>query len=245
MKTETSTQGTTTHSTTFRVEQSSTTYSIKHDKVILITGGGDYDRSTAHSAEIFLPNSPETKCILPDLPADYVFHTQDGGMICGGRKNTENTCRQWNSTEAKFPNKTVHSFEPGRYHHVSWSPVSGKETFLIGGMTRGSSRWNTFTGNTSTLVKPGLYNGTPGFNLTYLKFYRLLDACAIPDPDTDTVVITGGQYSMNNTFLYNQKGFLRNLGDLNYVRVGHGCTSYISDNRRVCFLNFMLNSLFC
>ena len=221
MKTEeTSTQGTTTPSTT----QSTTTKNTEH-KVVLITGGASrFLNTTAHSAEIFVPNYPKV-CLLPNLPAPYYGHTQNGGMICGGYK-TQNTCREWNSTAGNFPYKPVHGFEPGRSYHVSWAPVSKKETFLIGGRSAQAM-------NTSTLLKPGIYEGKTGFNP--LK-YPLIGACSIPDPVTDKVVITGGSQSPMNTSLYNQKGFMKYLGDLNYLRLYHGCTSYISDNKRVCIL---------
>ena len=53
--------------------------------VILITGGRSTEDLTAtdHSAEIFSPNSLESSCILPELPAPYFGHTQHGGLLCG------------------------------------------------------------------------------------------------------------------------------------------------------------------
>ena len=223
IKTETSTPGTTPSTTT----HVSTTHRTEHGKVVLITGGGGGDfNATAHSAEIFLPNSPDKHCILPELPAAYVGHTQDRGMICGGIR-TENTCRQWNSTAGNFPSKTEHEFKPGRSHHVSWTPVSGKETFLFGGQSR-------LAMNTSTLLRPGKYEGIQLFYPNYPDE----GACSIPDPDTDTVIITGGYRGVGGfsikASLYNTTGFMKNLGTLNHGRANHGCTSYISKNKRVC-----------
>ena len=111
-------------------------------KVVLITGGyagGQENNATQHSAEIFLPNSPGNPCILPDLPERYYAHTQVSGMICGGYY-TQNTCRKWSPIEGNFPEKPVDSFKPGRYFLVSWTPVSEKETFLIGGGLPSSSQ---------------------------------------------------------------------------------------------------------
>ena len=194
---------------------------------VLITGGRSTEDLTAtdHSAEIFLPHSPDTPCILPELPAPYFGHTQSGGLLCGGyRPRTNDSCRQWNSTEGKFLENPVHKISPGTFFHVSWTPASDNETFLL-------------DGNVSTIVKPGVELGLEGFNLKY----RLFSACSIPDPDTDTVVITGGRYSEKTTSVYNEYGFIEYLGDLNFKRYEHGCTSYVSENTRVTFFwSFLL-----
>ena len=218
----------------------------KGENVVLITGGesSQDNKATRRSVEIFLPNSPSQPCILPDLPDQYFGHTQDGGMICGGHTTlTENVCRQWNPTEGIFPDKPVHIFKPARYFHVSWTPVSENETFLMGG---GSTKERAR--NTSTIIQPGIYSG-PYFNFT-LK-YPLNAACSIPDPETDTVIITGGNYDTiprnRITSLYNEDGWVLNLGNLKYPRRFHGCTSYVANKKRVqnycfsdnCFIVFI------
>ena len=208
----------------------SNTVSSDDRKAVLITGGLNKQdhNATVHSVEIFLPNLPNKHCILPQLPAPYFEHTQEGGMICGGRE-TQNSCRQWNSDEGKFPFKLVHDFKPGRYNLVSWTPVSEKETFLFGGESiyKGENSMNT-----STIVKPGIFQGIPGFNLNS----SITRACSIPDPDTDTVLITGGYYEkrdVDTVSVYNRTGFVKNINGLYYSRSDHGCTSYIADNKRV------------
>ena len=225
MKTETSTLDTTT--------QKATVYA---GNVVLITGGrSEKDvNATMHSAEIFLPNSPNKPCILPELPAPYLRHTQDRGMLCGGL-HTRYSCHQWNSKEAKFPEKPVHEFKPGRHRLVSWTPVAGQETFLIGGGSQGPRE-------TSTIVKQGVFIGYGGFDLKY----PLFGACSITDPETDTVVITGGNLNSPNfkiTSLYNQDGFVEDFGKLTYQRYQHGCTSYVADKKRVKKLTFSKYSL--
>ena len=62
--------------------------------------------------------------------------------------------------------------------------------------------------------------------------------CSIPDPDTDTVLLTGG--SIGHTALttvsrYGEKGLIEDFSSgLNTGRYLHGCGSYISkDNERV------------
>ena len=202
---------------------------------VLITGGYGYDKGTRYSAEIFLPNSPGKPCILPNLPEPYYGHTQDGSMICGGVK-TQYTCRQWNFDEGKFPDKPNHQFRPGRYRLVSWTPVSEKETFLIGG---GSE--TTGARNSTTIVKPGMVNGT-----TPIEWgLDLYGACSIPYPELDRVVITGGNVnkspSLKLTLVYNQDGFVKRLSNLNSQRIFHGCTSYIANNKRVRKIHLFYN----
>ena len=158
-------------------------------------------------------------------------------MLCGGviSKN-QYYCRQWNSKEGKFSKEPVHEFRPSRYRLVSWTPASEKETFLIGG---GSS---ITAGSTSTVVKPGISEGNYGFNLTHTIF----GACAIPDPDTDTVLITGGNTDTPKyriTSLYNDDGWVEDFGFLNYERRFHGCTSYIADKKRVLYKIFYTKSI--
>ena len=149
--------------------------------------------------------------------------------MCGGGRgdrrysDTTYTCREWNTEEGNFPMKTVHEFKNSISYHVSWTPVS--KTYLFGG---GDSANITSNSNTTT-VTPGIYDGTPGNTLTY----PLWGACSIPDPDTDTVVITGGRHSKQITSLYNVHGFVKYLGNLNHEREYHGCTSYFDDQNRV------------
>ena len=216
-----------------------TTTSSDEGKVVLITGGANkYDHeATVNSAEIFVPNSPNNPCLLPNLPAAYDKHTQSGGMICGGwnsifYKGKDNWgtrfCHQWNSEEGKWYDKPVHEFNPGRYALVSWSPASEKETFLIGN----GGRADKLAMNTSTKVKPGIYEGTHGFKLKY----PFGGGCSVPDPETDTLVITGGWASLTLTSLYNENGFVEYFGNLTHKRAKHGCSSYFDDNKRVFFL---------
>ena len=240
MKTETSTTFTTTHSTTHSTTPSttpsttqSTTRKPQPVNVVLITGGDNRadQNATLHSAEIFLPNSPDTPCILPELPEQFTEQTQDGGMICGGLY-TRNYCYAWNSTEGKFPKTPVHKFAPARYHHVSWTPVSEKETFLIGG---GSSKPKSGAHNSTNTLTPGVFMGRKGFDLK--NQYILYGACSIADPETDTVIITGGnafdQPRFKLTSLYNEDGFIENFGNLTHRREFHGCTSYVANKKRV------------
>ena len=57
-------------------------------------------------------------------------------------------------------------------------------------------------------------------------------ACAIPDPGTDTVVLTGGQ-TFTTVVRYGQQGWLEDLIPLISGRCCHACTGFISAGRLV------------
>ena len=58
-------------------------------------------------------------------------------------------------------------------------------------------------------------------------------ACSIEDPDTETVVITGGYKTLTTVSVYGLQGWVEDLQPLNTGRRYHACTSYISGKTRV------------
>ena len=58
------------------------------------------------------------------------------------------------------------------------------------------------------------------------------------EPDTDTVVVTGGEYSLTSVSRYGEEGWIEDFSSgLNTGRWAHGCSSFLSrDNERVKFL---------
>ena len=58
-------------------------------------------------------------------------------------------------------------------------------------------------------------------------------ACAIPDEDTGTIIITGGADTLNTVSVYNVEGWQEDLPSLNTGRSSHACSSYMSGERRV------------
>ena len=57
-------------------------------------------------------------------------------------------------------------------------------------------------------------------------------ACAIPDPVTDTVVVTGGSGS-GTVVRYGQQGWMADLPSLIFGRSQHACSSFMSSGRLV------------
>ena len=164
------------------------------------------------------------------------YHTlEDSGLMCGGSM-TSASCVQWNSVNGTW--KEYLTLNVTRKYHVSWTPDPNIGTYLMGG-ARGSR-------NTTTLIKP-VGSQEPGFSLKYNTLYiwmKLLDnlfcncvyysfACAIEDPDTQTVVITGGWWTRTTVSVYGLQGWVEDLQPLNIRRYWHACSSYMSAGTRV------------
>ena len=68
-------------------------------------------------------------------------------------------------------------------------------------------------------------------------FIYYSQACAIPDPVTDTVVVTGGvdrdYNAMTTVVRYGQQGWLEDLPPLITGRKWHACSSFMSAGRLV------------
>ena len=59
-------------------------------------------------------------------------------------------------------------------------------------------------------------------------------ACAIQEDDR--VVITGG-HSARTVSVYDENGWIEDLPNLNEERLGHACTSFLSDGKKVYIKN--------
>ncbi len=72
------------------------------------------------------------------------------------------------------------------------------------------------------------------------------NACAISDPENQQVIITGGgdpeiEITANVT-VYGHRGWVEDLPNMNYKRAEHGCTSYLSQGKRVSLLSHDISS---
>ena len=96
--------------------------------VVLLTGASELLNSK--SAEIYNPVT-NTSCSLPQFPENRYYHSQDGGLTCGGGLNaTETTCVKWNPDSGTWTKS--HTLRQKRLGHVSWATASG--VYLMGGM---------------------------------------------------------------------------------------------------------------
>ena len=67
-------------------------------------------------------------------------------------------------------------------------------------------------------------------------------ACAIPDPSTDSVVVTGGFWESTMVTRYGWDGWMRWLEDLPPLLSGrgsHACSSFVSSERLVSISNLI------
>jgi len=187
---------------------------------IIISGGSDwYGNSIETSVEVFNPITGQS-CLLPSLPLGLFGHTMHELTVCGGRYDvdgytwdTRDTCITLSSGEWV----TSHALISHRYTHCSWSTSSG--VMLLGG--------DDFGAEITETVREGEYYSQPGFTL---QDHELLNACAINDHSTDTVILIGGKYTTHRVTRYNSHGFVEDLPSLIVGRVGHGCGAYLKQD---------------
>ena len=97
---------------------------------VLITGGFGAKKL----AEIYHPER-NSYCKLVDLPENRRHHTQDGDLLCGGWGKymySGRSCRRWNPDTGGWDLVTDSLIEE-RAEHISWTPVDGTVTYLMGG----------------------------------------------------------------------------------------------------------------
>ena len=155
-------------------------------------------------------------CDIPYLPDDRVGYSVNGLAICGGKHLYDNSvldnCKTLtlDGSEAVWSQTAV--FQPPRYSHCNWQ--SSKGLYLMGG--------NGNENSTTLITSPTTY--VDGFKISPFR-----EACAIPDTDTDSVVITGGWWLayLSSVTRYYVDGSKEELPNFNIARNDHGCSSYL------------------
>ena len=117
----------------------------------IITGGSD----SRLSVEVFNPHKEEN-CTLPNLPNSRYGHTLCGGLLCGGKSDSQ-SCLRWIREKRTFVPTQVR-LKSVRTHHLCWSNPYNSGILLIGGI--GSSK-------TSELVVGDGSGSVSGFDLQY------------------------------------------------------------------------------
>ncbi len=77
--------------------------------------------------------------------------------------------------------------------------------------------------------------------LTFEHFIFCRYACAIPDPENEEVIITGGyvvpdvtdDFSTSTVSVYNEAGWQKDMTPLNQGRHFHACDSYVNGGKKV------------
>jgi len=174
------------------------------------------------TSRIYIPET-NTMCELPQVPEERRSYSAIGQTVCGGIINdqVQNTCKALNTTTGQW--ETSATFQPPRWRHCSW--LSSKGLYLMGGI--GTERTTTLIHNST--------NFEEGFQLK--NPFR--EACAFSDPDTDTVITTGGWWQGDYLAFvtrYNVDGFVEELPQINIARNEHGCSSYLDSEGNKVFI---------
>jgi len=183
------------------------------NEALLITGGytdagGWNDR---RSVELFFPQSGKN-CSLHSLPQARYWHTLDTlpgniPILCGGYDTTaRQSCLYFTFPASPWTSVNT-TLAATRYYHSSW--VHGKDLVLLRGTTAET-----------------LYEGTK-FTLDYNYEW----GCSIQLEKT--VILTGGQYSMDRVRVYNIEGYVKDGPGLQTGRFSHGCGSYYQNGNMV------------
>ena len=69
--------------------------------------------------------------------------------------------------------------------------------------------------------------------LIFVNFKSDRRACAIPDPDNEEVIFTGGLSIRTRVSVYNKAGHQRDLADLRQGRYFHACSGFIFEEKKV------------
>jgi len=183
---------------------------------LLIVGGGEGfgDETQLFTGEVFIPSSGKS-CSIPELPDTRISHTMDSEYLCGGNwvhnPDVQTTCLKFEDNQWTYSHTLSHK----RSSHSSW--MTNKGLLLMGG-------WLSAT--TTELLPLDGGEGVPSFELEYKTKW----ACAIPDMDSHSVILTGGGLTKEeeSKFVsrYNLHGFVEYLPRLTEGRSDHGCGSY-------------------
>ena len=198
---------------------------------IIVSGGAN--NQVLKSVEIIREDG--TICTLPDMQVNRGSHTQSGWVICGGTDDAaQNTC-------TTFEDGTwveSHNLTKGRKDHISWETSTG-DIILIGGTSATTLQSTELLSHTSSVSSESFsladktrYAISTLFhfsdNCIYIMFRK---ACGIVMPETDHIVITGGQLNngaTNQVQIYNTNGVVSSLElpPLNTERFQHACAYY-------------------
>jgi len=179
---------------------------------IIVSG----DDGGSHGSVEVLREDGSHLCILPDLPNYRTKHTQSGLITCGGTypTSTRKSCVTFSSGVWT----QTHSLIESRYQHSSWLSPLG--LVLMGG--------DSSSLTTELLTEEG--TSMEFFDL----FYDIVNACSIEFEDT--VILTGGAYTMTKASVYSIDGYLEDLPDLKEGKRGHGCGHYVNEDNELVYL---------
>ena len=203
-------------------------YQSNSSSVGFIMAGGQTNQTIKFSG--YYNTETGRYCNLPPLDPNRIGHTVTGLTACGGwtssKSNVSTTCSTFNTTTGQW--EESHEYTPGRRYHSAWKTSEG--ILLMGGY------YASDAANTTTLILPD-GGHRQGFNLVELSD----GSCAIEDPETNSVILTGGYYYdnkgsyLNSVIRYNESGFVEYLPSLTSPRFLHGCGGYYNNDGNLVF----------
>jgi len=189
---------------------------VATQNAVLIVGGWD----NPGNAEVFFPETGKG-CRVPHYSFPDTLHSTtmdsfgDGTLVCGGSPKSK--CFKFSPSGSPLVWTKYSNLNIIRYEHTSWASKQG--VVLIGG-------YEPFGKNSETTAE---LNG----RVLPFKLPPNRDACAIPQNDDDSVIVTGGRFTKTKVSRYNLKGLVEELPTLNHGRSTHGCGSYVTFNKKV------------
>ena len=86
--------------------------------------------TSGNTSEIYNPFT-KTSCVLPKLSVGRYYHSQNGGLACGGglTPSPRSSCVKWSLNSGSW--SSFWTLRKQRNGHVSWVTASG--VYLIGG----------------------------------------------------------------------------------------------------------------
>ena len=217
---------------------------------IIVSGGAN--NQVLKSVEIIREDG--TICTLPDMQVNRGSHTQSGWVICGGADDAaQNTC----TTFEDGAWVESHDLSKGRKDHLSWRTSTG-DIILLGGssaQTWQSTELLSDTASANTQPFPLKYNTRYQHKNNYTDADNYISkmcrkACGIAVPETDHIVITGGQMGNSNkgtnwVHVYNTFGEVSptTFPNLKQSRFQHACGFYY-DNLGQIVSNVMSEHLY-
>lgn len=188
----------------------------------IISGGRP--ASSFRKVEVYNPASGNS-CPVQDTQENRWAHTSCSGLLCGGVDSSSfslRSCSKITGTEVSpLPSLTLRQWRAG---HLCWTlPGPGDNIMLLGGL---------YSSNTTEVVSGS--SSSEGFALPY----KTNGACGIEVGDH--YVVTGGydgpERALSTVANYSQSGLVEYLPSLNQRRLGHACSSFISDSGETVLL---------
>ena len=177
---------------------------------IILTGG----KNVFEGVEVYIPAVgpfPSFQCQMVPMSHGQFSHTQEGLQACGGGNPIDQVnCETWRDGQWVI----THELMRVRFEASSYNSEDG--VILMGS--------SDYPGNIKTVMleKDAVVgDDVPDTHGSFDLPYGVAAQCAIPEPETNTVVLTGSKVAR-----FGPAGLLAELPNLNLNRLEHACGRY-------------------